>query len=95
MVVENIVGKPVKGRFMLKGVIAGPETGMTVEVIWKGRLLGTFEKWGGSLWSLETPEVELPPGQHQLEWRVTGPAAQRIQALILMDAQFVRSENGS
>jgi hypothetical protein len=85
--VKNLVGRPLRGRFVMQAGLAAPEQAYDVQIFWQGRQVASDSRWGRIFWSVETPTVEVPPGEHELAWGVRSGGPE-IQALMLADLQF-------
>jgi hypothetical protein len=92
VLISNLTDRPVRGRMMLEGAIAGPARSFDVSVTWMGQPVGSLKQMGGQLWSMETGELPVPRGaEGRLEWGLPAEQAAGLQALILRRLRFVPS----
>ncbi|MBN1269084.1 MAG: glycosyltransferase family 39 protein [Kiritimatiellae bacterium] len=89
--VRNLRGKPVTGTFTFQGAIGAPESAYGVDITWDGQPAGTFERWAGAMWSAGTPPLTVAPGDHVLEWGVSGDKAAAVQGILIRDLRFDES----
>jgi len=89
--VKNLRGVPVKGKFMIAGGLAGADKSFEVTFMLGDQLLDRSTRWAGIMWTAETAEVTVPPGEQYLLYALDGAKPEELQALLLQGIHFRES----
>lgn len=80
--IVNLTGAPQRGTIRLTGAIMGPAQVIPFQLRVDGGAPMSQERFGGQMWSVDLPPVELAPGSHTLEWNIPGGQTLQVQGLI-------------
>ena len=76
---------------MLTGAVAGPAADYAFDLYLDGRSLQRERRPARAMWTLESPEIELPAGTHVLRWTVQPALGGPAESLIVSDLSFRRA----
>jgi 4-amino-4-deoxy-L-arabinose transferase-like glycosyltransferase len=85
----NLTGIPLRGRIRLEIALAAPPSAAEISLRLPQGAPLTFRRSAGMFHTLETPELEFPPGETAFE--ASGQAA-GLQAVLVRKAEFVANK---
>ena len=90
LAIQNLAGQPVTGRVHLVMAVAAPSGPLDVFIRHPRTTPRHFKMSAGNFQTLETEDLEIPPGGSTLEvGAAAGARAAAVQALLMLGARFV------
>lgn len=86
--VINLKGKPMQGTFHIEGAVNTPQAECPLFVSWQNQVIMQTSCARGQPWTLETPRVTLPPGEHFLTLQASSRADQPVLNVAVLLAEF-------
>ena len=86
--VINLKGNPLRGTFRIEGAVNTKQETCPLFVSWQNQVVLQSSSTRGKPWTLDTPPVTLPPGEHMLTLTASERGDQPVLNVAVVQTEF-------